>query len=99
VGAIKWARAAAQVSFPYSQAEAYAILAMAQYKLKQIEESRLALAKCAEFVETQMPKIETGDLGGDWRDWIIAHALLNEARNLIEGATASGDYLPNPPNK
>jgi tetratricopeptide (TPR) repeat protein len=90
-GTIKWARAASQVSFPYSQAEAYATLAMGQYKLKQTKESQLALAKCAEFVETQMPKIETGDLGGDWRDWIIAHALLKEARNLIEGATPSGD--------
>jgi hypothetical protein len=84
-GAIDWAQRAAENSFPYSRAEAYATLAMAQFQMKQIENSRATLAKCVEVVETQMPKLESGDLGRDWRDWIIAHALLTQARTLIEG--------------
>jgi len=27
----------------------------------------------------------SGDLGDDWREWIIAHALMREAEALIEG--------------
>jgi len=34
------------------------------------------------------------DLGGDWRDWIIAHALLQEAESLIKGrATPKGNSI------
>jgi hypothetical protein len=29
-------------------------------------------------------KLESGDLGNDWRDWIIAGALLAEAKSMIE---------------
>jgi len=86
-GAIDWAQRAAKNSFPYSRAEAYATLAMAQYQLNQTGNSRATLAKCVEVVETKMPTLENGDLGQDWRDWIIIHALLKEARTLIEGAT------------
>ncbi len=91
-GAIDWAQSAAKNSFPYSRAEAYATLAMAQYQLNQTGNSRATLAKCVEVVETKMPKLEDGDLGQDWRDWIIAHALLTEAESLIEGrATPKGN--------
>ena len=98
-GAIKWASEAAQVPFPYSQAEAYATLAMAECRLKQTENSRTSLAKCVEVVETEMPRMQSGDLGSDWRDWIIAHALLAEARSLIEGATLPSDNLSKPVNQ
>jgi len=30
-----------------------------------------------------MPKRESGDLENDWRDWIISHALMTEAQNLL----------------
>jgi hypothetical protein len=78
-----WAKRSLENNFPYSQAEAYAIVSMAQYQLKRTEDSRATLAKCAEVVESKMPKPESADLGSDWRDWIIAHALLTEAQNLI----------------
>jgi hypothetical protein len=84
--AVTWAQRASANNFPYSHAESYAILAMAECELKQNEEARSALVKCSEIVETQMPKMESGDLGGDWRDWIIAHALLAEAKSMIQGA-------------
>ncbi len=85
-GAVDWAQRAAGDSFLYAQAEACAILAMAQYHLKRLDEARTALAQCAEIIKAKMPSLESGDLGGDWRDWIIAHALLAEAKSLIEGA-------------
>jgi tetratricopeptide (TPR) repeat protein len=87
-GAAKWAERAAKDAFPYSQAEAYAILALSHYQLKQVEDARAALAKCNQVVEEQLPKAGPRELGSDWRDWIIAHALLTEARGLIEGASS-----------
>lgn len=81
-GAIKWAELAAQNPFPYSQAEALAVLSMAQGKLNQAEDARITLAKCEAVVQKQFPPSGATDLGRDWRDWIIARALLEEARNL-----------------
>jgi len=62
---------------------------MAQYHMKETENSRAALAKCVEVVETQMPKLESGDLGSDWRDWIIAHAYADRSENLDRRSSAS----------
>ena len=45
-------------------------------------------AKGAEIAETKLPKLDSGDLGDDWKDWIVAHALLSEAKALIEGPSA-----------
>jgi serine/threonine protein kinase/Flp pilus assembly protein TadD len=81
-GAIKWAELAAQNPFPYSQAEALAVLSMAQGKLNQAEDARRTLAKCEAVVQKQFPPPGATDLGRDWRDWIIARGLLEEARNL-----------------
>ena len=59
---------------------------MAQYQSKQAGDARAALAKGAEVVETRMPMLQSGDIGEDWTDWIIAHLLLNEAKALIKRA-------------
>lgn len=73
---------------PYSQGEAYAVIAMAKYQLNLVEGARTAMAKLSEIVESQLPRIEGGDLGVNWRDWIIVDALRKEARSLIEGLPA-----------
>jgi serine/threonine protein kinase len=67
--------------------QSYMVLAMAQHQLKQPDEARAAFAKGIEIKEAKMPRLESGDLGPGWywRDWIIAHALMNEAKALIEG--------------
>lgn len=83
--ATNWANRAAANSFPYVRAEANAILAMAQFQLKHVKEARDALNKCTQVVETELPKFTDKDLGGDWRDLIIAHALQSEAKQLIDG--------------
>jgi hypothetical protein len=81
--AINWAQLAAANPYPHSQAEACAILAMAQYQLRKEGDARAALAKCADDIQSRLPKLGTQDLGGDWKDWIIAHVLWNEAQNLL----------------
>jgi hypothetical protein len=65
--------------------EAYMVLAMAHYQTKHSEEAGVTLAKGLEIAEKKLPKLDSGDLGGGWLDWIIAHALMAEAQALIEG--------------
>ena len=66
--------------------QACMVLAMAHYQLKQTDEARAVFARGAEIERTKLPKLESGDIGGNWLDWIIAHSLMREAKALIEGA-------------
>ena len=65
------------------------VLAMAHYHSGQTNDARAVLAKGVEIIETKLPKLENGDLGVYWVDWIITRALMAEAKALIEGATAN----------
>jgi serine/threonine protein kinase len=84
--ALKWAQQATQGGIFQGQAEAFAIVAMAQFKLNKTDEARAALVDCNKIVEEKLPKPDA-DLGKDWRDWIIAHALQSEAKLMIDGAS------------
>jgi tetratricopeptide (TPR) repeat protein len=65
-------------------AAAYLVLAMAQMKLRQGAAALIALGKGVEIVEKKLPKLDSGDLGGQWVDVVIANLLLREAKALIE---------------
>ncbi len=67
--------------------EAYMVLAMSQHQLRQFAQARASLAYGAE-IEQKLPKLESGDLGEHWMDWIIAHALMREAKAMIGPAPA-----------
>jgi hypothetical protein len=98
-GAVDWTQKALSHAGdrPKRDVGAYMALAMAQYRSKQADEARTALAKGVEIAETKLPKLESGDLGDDWLDWIIAHVLMREARALIEGQPATAtDKAPEP---
>jgi len=55
-----------------------------------LDQARTALADCNKTIQEKLPKLEKGDLGDRWHDWIIAHALQSEAKRMIEGEVASG---------
>ena len=67
--------------------EAYTVLAMSHRQLQQFEQARPSLAKGTE-IEQKLPKFNSGDLGEHWMDWIIAHALMKEAKAMIEPTPA-----------
>ena len=69
--------------------EAYMVLAMAQYRCNQSTDAGVTLAKGVEMAERTLPKLESGDLGAGWLDWVIAQALLREAQALIQSTPAS----------
>lgn len=81
----EWMSKALAVSNPVLDVEARLVLAMAQRRLNRAEDARAALAAAAADMESQMPKLEGRDLGGNWNDWIIARALMREAKALVEG--------------
>lgn len=61
-----------------------AVLATAQQQLKQPEESRKHLAQAVELSETKLPKLESGDVGENWPEWLIARILLREANEILK---------------
>ena len=58
--------------------------ATAEQQLKQPEDARKALAQATQVFETKLLKVESGDLGENWPEWLIARILLREARELVE---------------
>ena len=42
------------------------------------------MAKATAILETEFPRVEDGDIGREWPDWLIAHILLREARALTQ---------------
>jgi serine/threonine protein kinase len=72
-----------------ADAQADAVLAMAQQQLNHSDDARAALVKGEQIVDAKMPKPEMADLGGQWPDWVTARLLLHEARSLIPEQAAS----------
>ena len=64
-------------------AEACIVLAMAQHRLNQTEETQASLARGMDIITTKMRKLESGSLGDNWDDWVFAQVLLEEAKVLI----------------
>jgi serine/threonine protein kinase len=86
--AVDWARLAARGPFLYPQVDAAAVIAMSQFKLNQLDASRATLFECNKVIRERLPK-PGQDPGDEWRDWIIARALRDEAERLIEGDNKS----------
>ena len=77
----------ADPSVDFRNAQAYLVLAMAQHKSGKLAECRVALDKGDQIIEA-MPKLESGDIGETWSDWIIVHLLRNEAKTMIGSQSA-----------
>lgn len=71
-------------------AQTYPILAMAQWRLHEKLLAQRSLSNGLEIASSQLPKLETGDIGYTWLEWIIAQTLLREAKELIEPGTTEG---------
>jgi len=65
------------------EAQTCFVLAMAESGLKHPKEAQAALAKGAELLGRE-PKLDSGEVGGAFGDILMAHALMREARALLE---------------
>jgi serine/threonine protein kinase/Tfp pilus assembly protein PilF len=69
---------------PEQQAQALLLLAMTDYRAGRVAEAKEELVNAIRLMDTRLPKVEDGLLGSTWIEWIRAHALLHEARLMIE---------------
>ena len=91
--AVQWTRKAlSQTGADYNRdVQAYSVLAMSLHRLNKADEAREAFSKATELAGAKLPRIESGDLGPAWYDWIIAQTLLRESKVLIEGGSKAGN--------
>jgi tetratricopeptide (TPR) repeat protein len=64
---------------------AHLVAAMSHHRLGQAEEARKAFGQAREMMEQEeFPKLESGDVGAGWHDWLICQILRREAEALLE---------------
>lgn len=83
-------------SIVHAKVIALAIQAMAASRMDQSDQAREFYAQANAIFESKLPKRDSGELGQDWRDWIIARELLTEARALLDpaGGQVTGNRDP-----
>jgi hypothetical protein len=93
--AIQWLRKshdlAAKGKNAYLETMDCLFLAMAHHRLGEADEARQWLEKARGIMETRFPKIESGDLGPGWYDWLSCQIVRREAESLLKtgGAPAA----------
>ena len=76
----------------YVHGHAYAVLAMAYWRLEKRDEARAMLAKGATMAPPIMPLSIAEDPGNAWLAWLFARIQLDEATALIQpGSTTDGN--------
>jgi len=105
--AIEWSRAAVETGSRQDlpawtherernrAAAAYLVKAMALQRLKLAGAASAALATATDIIQTRLPQAESGDLGREWPDWLVAQILLQEAKGLIEAHPAASTSASN----
>ena len=87
--AIVWGEKAANSSLDFAQAKAYAVLAMAHWKLGQKDTAQAMLDKGGKLAPAISSGRENEDLGESWVAWLTARISLDEASALIQSASAT----------
>ena len=85
--ALEWAQQPLKVEGNYSHGHAYAILAMANWRLGKVDEARAMLAKGNGLAPPSMPADIAEDSGFAWQAWLFARIQLDEATALIQPAS------------
>jgi hypothetical protein len=75
------------------QVATYMISAMAHYQLHKTSEAKAALAAGIGIAQV-MPAPDNGGWDNYYCDWIIAHVLIREAKELIQGAALTLEDSP-----
>ena len=87
--AIAWGDKAAKSSADFARAKAYAVLAMAHWRLGQTNEALAALHKGDALAPSFSPEKGDDDLGESWVAWLMARISLDEAMQLIQADSIS----------
>jgi tetratricopeptide (TPR) repeat protein len=85
--AVRWAQQALKAAPVSAQAQAYPVLAMAQWQLGDKEAARASLAEADAAVARIFPARNNEE--GIWLAWIFARIWLDEAAALINSGAAT----------
>ncbi|MGD0814106.1 MAG: serine/threonine-protein kinase [Verrucomicrobiota bacterium] len=66
------------------EAAAYLVQGLAHQQLGQTIEARAALTSGMTIIKTQFPDTESGDIGREWQDCLVARILAREAQTRAE---------------
>ena len=72
-------------NYVWMQAEAEFVLALAAHQTQHAEDARAALEAGTEILDMWLSKLDSAELGGDWKDVLIELILMREAKELIGG--------------
>jgi serine/threonine protein kinase/tetratricopeptide (TPR) repeat protein len=82
--AIKWAEQPLKIPGNSSHGQAYAVLALADWRLGKLDEARTMLARGEEAAPRSLPSSIAEDPGNAWQAWLFARIQLAEAAALIQ---------------
>jgi len=85
--ALEWAQRPLKIEGNYSHGHAYAVLAMANWRLGRIDEARADLARGNDLAPPSMPAAIAEDSGFAWQAWLFARIQLDEAAALIQSGS------------
>ena len=69
---------------PWHGVQAYMVLAMAQQSLNQNENAEATLNKGLDLAKMNATKVKARDFGLAWSDYMIAQALMREAKGVVQ---------------
>jgi len=73
----------ARATFPAVAVMDQILEAMALYRLDKTNDARQALAAADRLLDEKGPKLDSGDLGAFWYDWLCCRILRREAAALL----------------
>jgi tetratricopeptide (TPR) repeat protein len=88
--AVEWAQKPLQISGLHVYGHAYAVLAMAYWRLEKKDEARAMLAKGDTLAPRIMPVSIAEDPSDAWLAWLYARIQLDEATALVESPATKG---------
>jgi tetratricopeptide (TPR) repeat protein len=94
--AVEWAEKPLKIPGIYVHGHAYAVLAMAYWRLGEKDEARAMLAKGDTLAPPIIPLSIAEDPGNAWLAWLYARIQLDEATALIKPGSTT-DNNSNPP--
>jgi hypothetical protein len=68
---------------PYLAATACMFLAMSYHARELEERARHFMDRAREIIARRLPKLESGDLGPAWLDWLICDLVRREAEGVL----------------
>jgi Tfp pilus assembly protein PilF len=90
--AVEWARKPLEVAGNYVHPHAYAVLAMAHWRLGEKEEAQAMFAKGEALAPPTMPSAISEDPGNGWLAWLFARVSLDEAAVLLQPRPQDGTF-------